>query len=129
MLVGPKAEQDCACPADAGQPLTHVKAHKNGINAVSQLPSHQGPLALSAGKDHVIRLWSIPALQATPSGNAEVAKCLAVYKGHSDAVEAVASSPSGAAFCSGSWDGNVHLWRTGNNDHSSYCCYYSDCCV
>ncbi len=34
-------------------------------------------------------------------------------KGHTDAVEDVAPSPSGSAFCSGAWDGNVHIWRTG----------------
>ena len=97
-----------------GQLSSSTQAHSKGINAVSILPSGQGNLALSAAKDHTVRLWSAPALQATSSGEAqEGAVCLAVYKGHTDAVEDVAASPSGGAFCSGAWDGNVHVWRTG----------------
>ncbi|DBA66086.1 TPA: hypothetical protein ACH3X2_003088 [Trebouxia sp. C0005] len=97
----------------AGELTSSTQAHKQGINAVSCLPSSQGALALSAGKDHSIRLWAAPALKATSSGAVQPPTCLAVYKGHTDSVEDVAASPSGSAFCSGAWDGNVHIWRTG----------------
>lgn len=101
--------------AGTGQVISSVQAHSKGINAVSMLPSSQGPLALSAAKDHTVRLWSAPALQATQSGEAQQSpSCLAVYKGHTDCVEGVAASPSGAAFCSGAWDATVHIWHTGN---------------
>lgn len=96
-----------------GELISSTQAHKQGINAVRCLPSLQGALALSAGKDHSIRLWAAPALKATSSGGAQAPTCLAVYKGHTDSVEDVAASPSGSAFCSGAWDGNVHIWRTG----------------
>lgn len=103
----------CFVTAGSGQLISSTQAHKQGINAVSCLPTAQGALALSAGKDHAIRLWAVPALQATASAEAPAPSCLAVYKGHTDAVEDVAASSSGSAFCSGAWDGNVHIWRTG----------------
>ncbi|KAL3144301.1 hypothetical protein ABBQ32_004065 [Trebouxia sp. C0010 RCD-2024] len=97
-----------------GQLSSSTQAHSKGINAVAILPAAQGPLALSAAKDHSVRLWSAPAMQATsPAEVQQAATCLAVYKGHTNAVEDVAASPSGTAFCSGAWDGNVHIWRTG----------------
>lgn len=103
-----------AMTAGNGNLISSTQAHSKGINAVSILPSAQGPMALSAGKDHSIRLWSTPALEATESGDSQQgASCVAVYKGHTDAVEDVAASPSGSAFCSGAWDGHVHIWRTG----------------
>ncbi len=108
----------------AGQLISSTQGHKQGINAVSCLPTSQGGLALSAGKDHTIRLWSAPAMQATSSGDAQAPTCLAVYKGHKDAVEDVAASPSGSAFCSGAWDGNVHIWRTGT---LLLCCFLGKC--
>ena len=99
----------------SGQLSSSTQAHSKGINAVAILPTAQGPLALSAAKDHTVRLWSAPAMQATsPAEAQQAASCLAVYKGHTDAVEDVAASPSGNAFCSGAWDGNVHIWRTGD---------------
>ena len=103
--------------AGSGKLGTSVQAHSKPINAVSILPSAQGPLALSASKDHTIRLWSTPALQSAAAAPAaqQPASCVAVYKGHTDAVEDVAVRPGGAAFCSGAWDSNVHIWRTGNN--------------
>ncbi|KAL0040515.1 hypothetical protein WJX77_009487 [Trebouxia sp. C0004] len=98
---------------NGGKLISSTQAHKQGINAVSCLPSSQGALALSAGKDHSIRLWAAPALNTTSSGAVQPPTCLAVYKGHTDSVEDVAASPSGSAFCSGAWDGNVHIWQTG----------------
>lgn len=107
--------QDCAATGK-GQLTSSTQAHSKGINAVTILPSAQGPLALSAAKDHTIRLWSVPAMHALASEEAQpAASCLAVYKGHRDAVEDVATSPSGNAFCSGAWDGNLHVWRTGDS--------------
>ena len=105
-----------AMVAGSGFLISSTQAHSNGINAVSILPSAHGTMALSAGKDHTIRLWSTPALQATASLSRDIkqgASCLAVYKGHTDAVEDVATSPNGSAFCSGAWDGVVQIWRTG----------------
>ena len=62
----------------------------------------------------------MPALdKPSQSGQAESTKCLAVYKGHTDAVEDVAASPSGSRFASVSWDGNIRLWRTGRTE--CYC--------
>lgn len=106
--------------AGSGQLSSSTQAHSKGINAVAILPTAQGPLALSAAKDHTVRLWSAPAMQASPmeAQQAATATCLAVYKGHTDAVEDVAASPSGTTFCSGAWDGNVHIWRTGDSSPS-----------
>ena len=72
-------------------------------------------MATVVGKDHSIRLWTVPEQQATQSMDTAPLGCAAVYKGHTDAVEAVAASPSGGSFCSGSWDANVHIWRTGES--------------
>ena len=108
--------------AEAGLLLSSSQAHSRSINTVHCLPASQGSLALSAGKDHSIRLWSIPAQQARPSAEQEPLSCAAVYKGHTDAVEAVAGSPSGSSFCSGSWDASVNIWRTGQLPCSHACC-------
>ena len=105
----------CAATGN-GQLTSSTQAHSKGINAVTILPSAQGSLALSAAKDHTICLWSAPAMHALASEEAQQpASCLAVYKGHTDAVEDVAASPSGNAFCSGAWDGKLHVWRTGDS--------------
>lgn len=89
-------------------------------------------MATVVGKDHSIRLWTIPEQQATQSIDTGPLGCAAVYKGHTDAVEAVAASPSGGSFCSGSWDANVHIWRTGesaqDNSHYGRAVFVSSAC-
>lgn len=76
--------------------------------------------ACVAGKDHSIRLWAVPEQQAVQSVEAEPLSCTAAYKGHTDAVEAIAVSPGGNTFCSGGWDAHVHIWRTGT-PHMTLC--------
>ena len=41
------------------------------------------------------------------------ATLVAVYKGHTDTVAALAAAPGGGQFASAGWDGAVHIWRTG----------------
>jgi WD40 repeat protein len=38
---------------------------------------------------------------------------VAEYSGHKEAVQAVAAHPVGSWCCSGGWDGQLLLWRTG----------------
>lgn len=120
-------------PTDAGQCLQEFPGHKGGVNALAALTataagSNTHSLLLSAGKDHKLRLWQLQAAAASQQngvsskkagsssgGNAAV-QCVAEYEGHQEAVQSVAASPAGSLCCSGGWDGQLLLWRTGERD-------------
>lgn len=113
--------------AASGESAGSFSAHRGRVTAVAQLPVGQGVgLALTAGQDCAARLWKLPPPEA--SGNAEdpdsrkkkggpvkgpAPELLAVYKGHTDSVAALAVSPAGERFASGGWDSGIHIWRTG----------------
>lgn len=118
--------------------LSDTLAHKGGVNTVcaipSSTPSPSQPLLLSAGKDHKARLWSgIPL--TSPASNGKLAsetrhgqiglangmghpqqdplQAVAVYGGHTDAVQCAAVSPAGSRLATGGWDHGLMLWPTG----------------
>jgi WD40 repeat protein len=108
-------------------------AHKQGVNALASIAAaadqqqqQQPGLLLSAGKDHAVRLWQVSAGSSVQqqqqqqagkaskaAGSSSSAHCAVVYKGHKEAVQAVAVSPGADMCCSGGWDGQLLLWRTG----------------
>lgn len=49
-------------------------------------------------------------LQVGPEGAAQLT---ATFKGHTDCVEALAVSPSGQLLASAGWDGQLLIWRAG----------------
>lgn len=105
----------------------------NALAAVAAASSHQQQAAqqhallLSAGKDNTLRLWDIgPAVPtnhqqqngtskkgASSRSSSGAVQCVAEYRGHTEAVQAVAANPAGSLCCSGGWDGQLLLWRTG----------------
>jgi WD40 repeat protein len=103
--------------------LHEFAAHKLGVNALAaveqQHKQQQHTLLLSAGKDHSLRLWEIQAGAAGKaagkgsSSSSSSARCVVKYEGHKEAVQAVGASPGGGMCCSGGWDGQLLLWRTG----------------
>ncbi|KAK9785343.1 hypothetical protein WJX73_002312 [Symbiochloris irregularis] len=100
----------------SGLNLGAMQLHSGSITALQAIP---GPasLLLSAGKDHVARVSHVPQLRNTASSktvqtSASEVEVKGVFRGHTDAVECLAAAPSGASFCSGSWDACINLWQT-----------------
>ncbi len=105
-----------------GSCLASFAAHSGGVTAATWLPTGQGSLLLTAGKDAALRLWQVPASEggSTRSGKGKaaagggvVASAVSVCAGHTDTVSALAVAPSGELAASGGWDGKLLLWQTG----------------
>ncbi|GFR50504.1 hypothetical protein Agub_g12769, partial [Astrephomene gubernaculifera] len=89
-----------------------VAAHEGGVNCVRFLPQSQGDLLVTAGKDLQVKMWRLEAPQgSSPSGPR--CRLVASYRGHGDAVEGLAASPSGQRVASCGWDGRVLIWEAG----------------
>ena len=58
------------------------------------------PLLATCGADHIVHLWNADTLAAVRS-----------LTGHSDWVYAIAFSPDGNLIASGSWNGEVKVWK------------------
>lgn len=98
----------------SGDCLASFAAHPGGVTAAAWLPSRQGPLLLTAGKDAALRLWAAPAGGSGKGAAAAAAPALvSECAGHSDTVAALAVAPSGEVAASGGWDGKLLLWPTG----------------
>lgn len=125
--------------ADAGECLQEFAGHKGGVNALAavaaaaaagrQQQQQQHSLLLSAGKDHKLKLWDLgeagtgaqqqqnglnkKGSHRESSGTTSAVRCVAEYVGHTEGVQAVAAHPAGSWCCSGGWDGQLLLWKTG----------------
>jgi WD40 repeat protein/serine/threonine protein kinase len=73
---------------------------KVGGKVVSVALSADGRWALSGGYDYAVRLWDLPR-----------GKCVRIFEGHRDNVQAVALSADGRWAMSGSWDRTLRLWE------------------
>jgi WD40 repeat protein len=135
--------------AGAGECALEFSAHKLGVNALAsvaaaggqQQQQQQQSLLLSAGKDYAVRLWQIsagsnmqqqqqagkPSKLSSSSSSSTSAHCAVVYKGHKEAVQSVALSPGADMCCSGGWDGQLLLWRTGGRSCRCYLCSITSC--
>ena len=93
----------------SGKQLAQLVGHTAAVKGVSWLqPGAAGGLrAVSAAKDHTLRVWR---LGADGGETAREAACEAVCVAHEASVECVAANPAGSMFCSGGWDGSVHVW-------------------
>ena len=97
----------------------------HSVSASSRGPTlpPQPLLVLSAGKDHMVRLWRVVPGSVAPdldgSGSRVVAEAsstlVASYSGHVDSVEGLALSPNREQCCSCGWDGAVFIWRSGQD--------------
>lgn len=97
--------------AGEGECAASSSIHKGPITSLTALPEEQGALLVSSGKDHYLKLTAVPR-EPSPEGTA-APTLLAVYKGHTEAVQCTAASPEGSLLLSGSWDTTLRLWRAG----------------
>lgn len=80
------------------------------MTCVAARPSEDGTgaaLLLTGSKDGNARAWS-----ASSAAGGGVTTCaLAVMRGHTEGVAAVAASPDGQRCATGGWDSSLRLWR------------------
>ena len=92
------------------QPVATLLGHEDAVRAVRWAPSRAA--LVSASNDHTLRLWRLSGIDADGSLGRKVAgECVAVYRGHTDTVQAVAVSPDRPMVASGSWDKTIKIWR------------------
>jgi WD40 repeat protein len=84
----------------SGRPL-HELPHAQPISSVAL--AADGRRAITAGRDHVAKLWDLDAPRA--------ADPLIAVLGHPRAVTSAAFSPDGAVIVTTCADGNARLWR------------------
>lgn len=100
--------------ATDGLSVTVPGAHDKEVKAVDWLADPDGDSAqkvfVSGGHDQDCRIWRLES---------DSASCLAVCKGHAASVLCLAGSPGPACghFASGSFDGQVKLWRSGAEEN------------
>lgn len=74
------------------------QGHDEPVSSVAL--SYDGRLALSAGKDQIIRLWQFPQT-----------RCLQELSGHYDWIRSIDMTADGRFAVSGSWDRTVRIWN------------------
>ncbi len=84
-------------------PLQVIDAHENAAEALAYVTTAKGPRLASGGADKIVKLWNLDTLDR-----------IRTYRGHRDAVSALAFSPDGALLASASRDGNIRIWSTGS---------------
>ena len=91
--------------AGDGAAAVAAPAHAGGAAAVACLPSAR--LLISAGRDGVVRVSTLPACAG---GESDAGAVAGVGRAHADSVASLAAAPTAPAFASGGWDGVVRLW-------------------
>src|SRR5262249_7598339 len=92
-------------PRLPGTGIVRVVQHASPVKVVACAPpGGKRNWCLSGWADGSIRLWDLDSKAATPVKE--------LKDPHRDAVSALAFSPDGAWFASGSEDNNISLWRT-----------------
>ena len=87
-----------------GKALLIQKAHERRVEDIAISPD--GKWMLTAGHDHLIKIWEISGEGSTLN--------MTLFKqieGHQDLVECVAFHPDTLLFLSGSWDNSFKLWN------------------
>ncbi len=76
-----------------------LKGHQQEITSVAL--SSDGLQAISGSKDHMVRVWNLNGVDATP-------RC--ILEGHKDEITSISLSPDGLYVASGSKDKTVRVW-------------------
>ncbi len=97
------------------------RAHEGGVDAVACGPEgaqqQQQQLVYTAGKDLSLLMWRV----LPEEGGQQLLARFAGEGGHTDAVQSVAVSPGGALLASGGWDGQLLLWKAGQQVRDASC--------
>jgi WD40 repeat protein len=94
---------DPATGKEIGAPLT---GHSGAVNSVAFLSlgiAELPELLVSGSNDQTVRLWN----EGKPAG---------IFRGHANAVSAVAVSPKWGFFASASWDSTIKFWASSSTD-------------
>ncbi len=75
--------------------------HSKGVFKIAYRNDPKKPLLATCGQDGTVRLW-----------NPMTGAAIKTLTGHTDWVFAVALSPDGSLVASGSWNGEVRVWKT-----------------
>lgn len=90
--------------SEPGSPKQIIEAHEEAAGAMTFARTERGYLLASGGADKLVKLWNLDTLSQ-----------IRRYRGHGDAVTAVAFSADGQMLASASLDGAIRVWSTGSN--------------
>jgi serine/threonine protein kinase len=90
--------------SEPGSPKQIIEAHEEAASAMTFARTERGYLLASGGADKLVKLWNLDTLSQ-----------IRRYRGHGDAVTAVAFSADGQMLASASLDGAIRVWSTGSN--------------
>jgi ribosome biogenesis protein YTM1 len=100
---------------------THIlEGHGAAITSVSIINSKEAEsgsdvLVATGSKDRTLRLWMLDANDSAVDSSTKVT-AFRTLRGHSAAVQSIASQASGNLICSGSWDSRINIWDTKASD-------------
>ena len=75
-----------------------------------------GEVVGTGGSDKVARLWDIRLRRSAPEGAVPLGTVSREFEGHSGRVGAIAFSPDGALFATGSTDGTARVWKVADGE-------------
>ncbi len=83
--------------------------HQNPVYAVAVKPD--GKVGVSVGEDNQVRFWNATGDGKQVRAAGGHGKAVRTLSGHTDWVYALALSPDGNLVASGSWNGEVRVWK------------------
>ncbi|KAA0203043.1 hypothetical protein HAZT_HAZT004182 [Hyalella azteca] len=83
-------------------------AHKAPVKAISWIPK-KNHCFVSGGMDQSVRIWQWDA-------KSNRVRCVYKCRGHTQSIESLAVAADGELVASGSWEGALKIWTTGDED-------------
>ncbi|KAI5059413.1 hypothetical protein GOP47_0025732 [Adiantum capillus-veneris] len=104
-----------------GSVVQSLEGHGDAISSLeaSRPTGDEMWVLISGSKDHTVRRWELSLTSSQEAVNTAVTleRPVKVLKGHTSAVQCVASNGSGTAVCSGSWDCSIKLWNISEDEN------------